>query len=56
MRFSKTYKEVIADAKAAFNEIERTPKEKHMQSSKKYAPRLKNIGFIDGMKQMVVYQ
>ncbi|MFK5937699.1 MAG: hypothetical protein QM497_04790 [Sulfurimonas sp.] len=54
MSFSKSFKEVLKEAKEAFKDIQRTEYEKYHVHNLK--PCLREVGFIDGMKQIVCYK
>jgi len=45
---------VLADAKKAFQDVERSPYEKRKDTTKK-KPFKKMVGFIDGMKEITVW-
>lgn len=59
MIFSRSFKEVLEEAKIAFEEIERSPFEKGKKEKlrlEREFPKLKSVGFVDGTRQMLVYR
>ena len=56
MSFNMSFEDVLSDAKKAFKEIDRSPYEKYKSSyNRKLKPILKDIGFINGMRKVVVW-
>jgi hypothetical protein len=58
MSFNKSFKEVLEEAKRAFEDMDKTSYEKQKVRHKNdsYFPKHKSIGFIDGTKQVIVWQ
>ena len=56
MSFKQSFKEVMSEAKKAFEDIERTQYEKHTVNKKKTTPCLKSVGFVNGTKSILVYK
>jgi len=57
MKYKQSFEEVLADAKRAFEDIERSYWEKD-KPRKDFIknPRLKNVGFVDGTRAILVYR
>lgn len=53
----QTYAQVLAEAKAAFKDFERSTYEKTKAKNAKKAefPKLKSVGFVNGTRDILVY-
>jgi len=52
----KSSASVIAEAKKAFKDSERTHYEKYKHGRRKRKPVIKKVGFVDGMRSIVVWR
>jgi hypothetical protein len=55
MSFNKSFSEVLAEAKKAFEDVERSSYEKYVAGKKPKRKTKKKVGFIDGMREITVY-
>ena len=53
MSFNKSFKDVLEEAKKAFESVERTYYEK---SKIKVKPYLKSVGFVNGTRTIIAYR
>ena len=57
MSFDMNFEEVLRDAKKAFQSIERTEYERNGRKRReKLKPFFKDVGYIDGMKKVLVWR
>jgi len=57
MSFDMNFEEVLRDAKKAFQSIERTEYERNgIKRREKLKPFFKDVGYIDGMKKVLVWR